>query len=198
MKKNLANFLIRYKLLIIPLVPLLFVFTVLVLVFSSGNDNTQNQFTLPSPTVTTNPPNQTQSNQETGREDEVEPEDVADAQREVLSDGNIKYTKLSTNPSRPEIIITNNGGYPLFKRLVLPPNNNLVLSGFTKLYGQAKWVFKGSKFYGLDMKTHIYENYGLALVIDPKTDKVLEQHTFYPMKVEEYIKKYGDDIPDQP
>lgn len=199
--KQLSNVLIKYRWIIIPFVPLLFVFLVLLLTFSPGGE--QINPSLPAPTTT---PTGALSKEDLANLnipdshlEPVDPEELKGLQKtELQSDGTTMYTVSSTNPQRPDLIQANTDGYPFFKRLVTPPNYPLSLTSFSKLYGSPKWIFTGSVFYGTNVRSYIYPELGVALIANPQTDQVLEQHIFPKTKVEEYIKKYGDDIPTQP
>lgn len=153
-----------------------------------------------SPTISSS--NNFRENQSDGnydKEDIVDPAKLKNLQKkEVLYDGKTTYTLGSSNPQRPDLTTTDKNGAIIFKRVVIPSSSNLKLSSFIKLYGKPKWIFKGSEFYGPTIQTYIYDNYGLALIANPENDIVLEQHLFTPTKVDDYLKKYGEDIPAQP
>jgi len=114
--------------------------------------------------------------------------------KETLTGGAIKYTLSSSSPDRPNIVITTGSGYPIFQRFLISQSPGIKTSIFTKIYGQPRWIFKGSILYGSSASYYIYADYGFALIVNSQTDQVLEEQTFSPMKIEDYIKKYGDDI----
>lgn len=130
-------------------------------------------------------------------EDLINPKKLKGLQKtENLKDGNTLYTLSSSNPARPNIIIAKKNGDYALKRIIIPVKQSL--SSFIKLYEKPKWIFNGSVFYGPDVQHYIYADLGFSLVANPKTDVVLEEYLFQPIKIDEYIKKYGDDIPAQP
>lgn len=197
---KITDFLIKYKLVIIPLVPLLFIIIVITLVFYPQSGNQQFQPTPTPPTdIITNPtqiinPDTSSINE---HREIFNPGDVQGLQKtESLSDGTTKYTMQSQNVERSNLVITDKTGYSIFTRTVASPESNLRLSGFVDLYGKTKWVFKGSKFYGPDTQIHVYDNLGLALIVNAQTSNVLEQYLFEPMFIDDYIKKHGEDIQD--
>lgn len=131
------------------------------------------------------------------KEDIIDPAKLKGLQKtEQIKDGKTLYTLSSSDPKRPNIIIVDKDGSYNLKRIAMPIK--YPLSSFVKLYGRAKWIFKGSVFYGADVQQYIYADLGFALVANPQTDEVFEQYLFQPMKIDEYIKNYGDDIPTQP
>ncbi len=117
--------------------------------------------------------------------------------REVLKDGRVKYVVESINPARPDIFITDKSGIVVYKRTIAP-NSSVSLTEFVKLYGQAKWIFKGSVFYGVNSVMYIYADRGFAFVASSQSNVIQENISFIPMRIEDYVNKYGDDIPTQP
>lgn len=109
---------------------------------------------------------------------------------ETIDGGFTKYTFTSNNTTRPNIIIANSKEGVVFQRSVTIPSNPVKISDYTESYGQAKWIFKGSDFYGATAQTYIYPELGIAFIANPQTDQVFELHVFTPTKVEEYVKKY--------
>jgi hypothetical protein len=195
----MKNFIIKYKLFITIIVPLLFfVFTTLIIIYPSSSTTTQPS---PSPSVnSSNSPVPTLPNNKEVFENLESLENTETAQRkENLPDGTVKYYFQSKNEDRENIFITQGEKGPiLFERYVITPNLPVKINAFASLYGQPKWVFRGSEFYGSEAQTYIYPELGIAFIANPKTQEVFEQHIFSPAKVEDYVKKYGDDIPAQP
>lgn len=200
--KKLTSFLIKYRLVITAIVPLFFLFSVLLFVLLPTENQQLNPFlSIPTKTPTDTPGNQspTSINIPDSHLEPVDPSRLKGLQKtELLPDKTTMYTVTSTNPLRPDLIHANNNGYPIFKRLVTPPSFPLSLKSFVDLYKPPKWIFKGSVFYGVGVNSYIYPELGIALVANPQTDQVFEQHIFQKTKVEDYVSKYGDDIPAQP
>lgn len=132
-----------------------------------------------------------------GGEDSVEAR-LGRLSKETLPDKTFKYSFKSAIDGRPNVIIAKNEYEIVFQSMVTNPRFPVKITDYTDIDGPAKWVFKGSNFYGPDAQTHIYPERGLAFIAQPKTGEVLEQHFFDSMKVEDYVKKYGEDIPTQP
>lgn len=194
------TFLIKYKWVIIPCVPLLFFILFSLFFFSPGNET--KVITLPSgiqsaPNTTINQKNPISDVEREGNEESVENRKGLQ-KKDVLPDGTTQYIFISTNPNRPHVIIAQGTHDILFQRTIMLPNVPVKISDYTQSYGNAKWVFKGSKFYGPDAQTYIYPERGFAFIGSSKSGEVFEQHVFEPLKVEDYVKKYGDDIPTQP
>lgn len=118
------------------------------------------------------------------------------SQQQPQSNGTSQYTLPSSNPNRTNIYIKDQANKVVFERFVADPS--LSVTDFTNIYGLPKWIFKGSNFYGPDARYYIYDNYGFAIITNPQTNQVLEEQMFIPMKIEDYINKFGDDIPAQP
>lgn len=118
--------------------------------------------------------------------------------KELLPDGSTKYVFTSSKVGRSEITIMDDKNQTVFQSVVIPSSSPLLLKGFLDQFGNPKWIFKGSIFYGSVAQVYIYPDLGFALISDSETGGILEQHIFTPMKIEEYIKKYGEDIPSYP
>jgi hypothetical protein len=197
---RLKELLLKYKLLILIGVPLIFFGLFIALLSSPGgqvinSDNFRGPQSI-SPTSSIQKPSQIDHRSES---EIVEPLDKFEGfqRTETLSDGALKYIYSSPRDGRQNIIITQKDK-PIFQSIVTHSRFPIRLSTITKRYGPAKWIFKGSIFYGADAQTHIYPEIGIALITRPHTNEFLEQHIFTPIKVEEYVSKYGDDIPAQP
>ena len=118
--------------------------------------------------------------------------------KEDIANGITRYTFKSHIADRPNIILAKGKDDIIFQSAVTLPTITTKIIYYTKPYGQPRWIFKGSKFYGPDAQTYIYPELGIAFIGNPKTGDVLEQHVFYSTKVEDYVKNFGDDIPAQP
>jgi len=198
---RLKSFLITFRWIIIPGVPLAFFIFMMILLFSPNNTRTPqivppNNTTTPQPS--TFPP--INHNHDFITEQDKSPVDSRPGlqKKELLPDNTIVYTFTSPVANRPNIIITSGQNNILFRRTVTDPALPIKISDYTDSNGQPKFVFKGSNFYGIQAQTYIYAELGIAFIADPQTSKVFEQHTFTPMRVEEYVKKYGDDIQSYP
>lgn len=198
---NLSSFFIKYRIIIIPLVPILFIIFMLYIVFYSP------EIQQPRPQQNTTNPNinapfsQPKLNEaDTIVENIEEPlENRPGLQKtESLTDGTTKLSYQSAVADRPNVIITSGGENVPFQRSVTDPEFPVKITDYTDIHGPAKWIFKGSEFYGPLAQTHIYPGLGIAFIADPKIGEVFEQHVFTPVDIEEYLKNYGDDIPVQP
>ncbi len=197
----MKNILFKYRWIIIPIIPLLFFVIMVTLIFSS---NESNQFSSPQPKVnpTTNPypsalPNSSNIKMREEMEGDVEKRPGL-LNKENLPDNTTRYTFTSQNSDRSNIIIVKGTEEILFQRAITPPQFPVKITNYTNVHGSAKWIFKGSNFYGSEAQTYIYPDLGFAYIGNPKTNGVLELHTFQPTTVEEYVSKYGDDILAQP
>lgn len=200
--KVFSSLLVKYRLIIIPLIPLLFFVIILTALFVPSFNNQKINI---NPTPTNKPDDfeniLTPDLVKEVHEAEIEKplDSFAGFQKqESLPDGTNLYTFSSPIPGRANIIISKGNEDVLFQRNITHPNFPVKIVNFTNVYGPIKWVFKGSNFYGPNAHTHIYPELGIAFIANTTTGDVLEQHVFLPTKVEEYVKKYGEDIPTQP
>jgi hypothetical protein len=193
----MKNILIKYRLIIIVVIPFLF-FLISLLVLLPYNKTQPAPIQIPNPTgipdflLRPSPDNIKEEG-----EDSVE-ERPGRLSKDALPDKTFKYNFKSSINGRPNVIIARNEYTIVFQSMVTNPRFPVKITDYTDIDGPAKWVFKGSVFYGPEFQTYIYPEKGLAFIANPKTGEVLEQHLFDSMKVEEYIKKYGEDIPAQP
>lgn len=199
----MKTFLIRYKLLIITLAPLLFFLTFISLLPNPGQEAQPVPTQAPTPAKTLEQivsENQIiNTDIDEDRHEFTNPQEIPGLEsQKTLPDESIQYTYSSPVAGRPNLIIISKEGFVDFKRSVIPEDDPLFLNEFIGLYGPARWIFEGSIFYGDNTRTHIYPDYGMALKIDTQTGRILEQHTFIKTTVEEYIRKYGEDIPSIP
>jgi hypothetical protein len=198
---GLKKILIRYKWLILPGIPLVFFIIVMLFIVSPDNTEVFNPAVQPTIQVNSSPQINSRSDNIDGPgEDAEESIDsrIDILQKDRLPEGTIKYTLKSLDPNRPNIIIAKNDHEILFQRSVILPKLPIKITDYTESYGQVKWVFKGSEYYGPLVNTYIYPERGIAFIANPQTKNVFEYHLFEPLKVEEYVSKYGDDIPAQP
>jgi hypothetical protein len=117
--------------------------------------------------------------------------------KESFNNNITKYTYTSSLPDRPNIITTQ-GSNIIFQRTVTDSGLPIQIKDYTDSYGAPKLAFKGSNNYGAQAQSYIYPDLGFAFIANPQTGVVYEQQIFTPTKAEDYINKYGDDIPVQP
>lgn len=109
--------------------------------------------------------------------------------------GGAQYEFYSPEISRNNIVVTHKGT-TVFER-VLSIDQDLThpkLNVFKNKFGEPDDKVTGSIYWGQFFETHIYTNFGFALIANPLTDEVFEVHTFLPMSVAEYRKIWGVDI----
>lgn len=155
----------------------------------------------PIPTPITTPPTQVYELQKTvvGKTTEKEIEENPTIKKgilkkEVLSDGQVKYSLKSALITRPNEIITQNR-VSVFERIVTPDVKNYArASEYTRKYGRPDQTVTGSHFYFYFMKTYIYSRLGFALIVNPNTDEIFEFQAFKPTSVENYTQQYGEDL----
>lgn len=187
----------KYK-WIMAFISFIFVAIITSIFVSSRPSQDQNINPEPSYTKPTNNPPITNTNEGLKLNENFESlENISNAdEKEILPDNTIKYSFNSDNKKRPNLFIVQNETGPiLFERFIFNSSLPTKISSFTRSFGSAPWVFKGSSFYGLEAQTYIYPAIGIAFIANPETEEVYEQHLFAPMPVEEYLRKYGDDIP---
>lgn len=179
--------------------PLLFFVTIVLLVISGKNSNPV--LKNPEGNSAISPASSEPSNNNTNPAREGAEGNVEDRpglqKKENLPDSATKYYFTSPLQGRPNMIISKADDV-LFQSSVTDPKYPVKITDYSTSYGAAKWVFKGSNFYGLEARSYIYPERGFAFIGNPTTGEVLEQHLFHPTKVEDYLKKYGDDIPAYP
>lgn len=196
---KIKSFLLKYRLLItigLPFVFFIIFFGVFVSPASQPITSTSSESITPTVNI-----NSIQGPENSFQEATVKdsPENLPGIQnKEVLQDNMIRYIYSSPNPNRPNILITRNGQTIVFQRTLTSPGLSIKITDYIESYGVAKWIFKGSVFYGPSVQTYIYPERGFAFIGNPTTGEVLEQHVFQPLKVEEYVSRYGEDIPAQP
>ncbi|HSA84480.1 MAG TPA: hypothetical protein VLF20_06385 [Patescibacteria group bacterium] len=199
------------KRVLIPLIPLvLFVLFFIVILFFSvlSPQSPQAGQNLPIPTTAAGdnqPTTQTspfpQEQQEDGSSNvhgkiSLYESDPLLQKKESLSDGLVRYAFQSSNSKRPNITIVKGEAEDLiFQRMVIEQTGDpVLLTEYLEFWGQPTNIFKGSHFYGNDAQTYFYANKGTAFIANPKTNRVLELHTFVLSGVQEYLQKYGEDI----
>lgn len=109
-----------------------------------------------------------------------------------------QYTLPSELLARPNEILTDKN-VAVFERALLPVSSQdpryKTISEMEKIFGQPDKTAKGSKFYGEFLSTYIYASKGMTFIGNPNTNEVYEIQFFKPMTLDEYISKYGSDIP---
>lgn len=112
--------------------------------------------------------------------------------KDGLPDGTIRYYFDSSRIGRLNMVVTK-GEEILLQREVLLPDMPTSLSDISTAYGEPNRILKGSHYYGADIQTHVYAESGMAFVVNPQTNLVLEKHLFYPTTTDDYIKRFGED-----
>jgi hypothetical protein len=202
--KNTKYFLIKYRRFIIPFVPVVFFLSFLSLTLAPSPE--EEPLPAATPAITQTPRENPNIPLHTGLEKEARDGEITEPlenfegleKKETLPDGTLKYTYSSPVRNRPNIIIARENEEAIFQSSVTHPDFPVKITNYTNRYGAPKWVFKGSNFYGKDVQTFIYPELGIAFIANPNTQDVFEQHLFESMSVEEYVRKYGDDIPANP
>ena len=199
--KKIKPFLIKYKTVIIPGVPLLFFITMISFSVLPGSSSSP-AVIVPGDNSDVSPTSSQTNNDTVTHPREMAEHDVEARselqKKEDLPDNATKYYFTSPIPDRPNIIITKGRDGLLFQSSVTNPLSPIKISDYINIYGKPRWIFKGSNFYGSDAQTYIFPEDGLAFIANPKTGLVLERHNFVPTKIEDYLKEYGDDIPAYP
>lgn len=117
--------------------------------------------------------------------------------KEMLPDGSIKYSFTTTTPGRPDVVITiGEEQNTVFERTVIPQTGTpILLSEYLDFFGQPERIISGSRFYGPNARTYIYaQSRGSAFIANSQSNRILELQTFAPMNVDEYIKRFGEDL----
>lgn len=187
---KIKNFIIRHRLYA------LFIFTVMLFIIflslsSSKQSQRKQEQTGPSPSITRFPVTIPSENQTTNPyEDQIlEPfEQRSDFQKKEISpDGYIIYYFTSINPNRPNITITS-GNNVLMERRIF--ELEVSTSDYTGAYSQPEKSLDSSIFYGTRYRVNLYGSGGFAFIDNKDSGKVIEQITFKPQKVENFIDKF--------
>lgn len=195
---SIVEFIKKYKVIAIILIPLLLFFAMVISLFPEQKNEKSSQSSIivtpiTSPTPTPFVDFGEDSDFFEAEIDEPLENDPNFLKREpakgALSDGTVVYTFASTNPARPNIIITQ-GKEIIFQRTVIDLAYPVAISDYTDVDGSPDKLVQGPRFYGFDKMTNIYEKKGVAFIADPQTQQVLEQHLFTPMPADEYIKMH--------
>jgi hypothetical protein len=191
--------LLRYRLFFIIGIPFLFfvLFTLLILLPLNNTQSPPVPAPTPSTSITPNTTGFSQEDVREGNEESVE-ERPGLLSKEALPDNNFKYTYRSPVENRPHIIIAEDEYTIVFQRMVTNPRFPVKITDYTDVDGPPKWIFKGSVFYGPDAQTYVYPELGLAFIADPRSEEVFEQHLFDRTTVEDYVRRFGEDIPANP
>lgn len=111
---------------------------------------------------------------------------------EDLPDGTKKYTALSSDPFRHNIIITK-ADRTIYQRSIPLPEADIPIQNFIELLGQPEATIEGPDFYGDSTSEYLYATKGVSLVVNTSSGQVIEQHFFQPTTTDDYIKKYSND-----
>lgn len=103
----------------------------------------------------------------------------------------IIYTMQSSNEARPNVYVMIGSSNIQFQRRVIDQDIPERIIAYTDPYGPAERIIKGS-FYGTDTSVYIYASQGFAFIGNDQSGYVLEQQTFYPMTVDEYLQKFSE------
>jgi len=114
--------------------------------------------------------------------------DGLNATKTTLSDGSTEYSYDSGVPNRPNIIIEKNG-INVYQQT---PFTDTPLSQDTNYYGQPDYTAKGSQFWGANAITYIYLSKGVALVGDPNKDQMFEEIVFQPGTITQFEQEDTD------
>ena len=118
-------------------------------------------------------------------------ENVQSAQS--LPDGTKKYTAASSNPSRPNIVITK-GDLTIYQRKVPEPEADIPLQNFIEQFGQPERIIEGPEFYEFGTTSeYVFAKNGVSIVVNNQDSQVLEQLFFRPTTVDDYLSSFGND-----
>jgi hypothetical protein len=197
--KLLITQLKRYKWLLLPFVPMIFLLIFLGSLLFQPTEITNTPIAIPTPsqdqaTIFGNLSPEDANNITDDHETEYIPEEDPALVQKVVSDNSlIAYYFKSSNPSRPHLVIETSNHASLFRRTVGSDEFSLgSISTYKELYGEADRVIQGSDFYGENATISIYGSEGIAIIGNPQTDEVYEEHLFLPMTADEYISKFAN------
>ncbi len=210
-QSKIFQFIQQYKIYILLLLPI-FIFLIAILVtLPSGSQtiNNTNESTNSTKTTTNNgsaPQNVSRTSttviptatagEGTDADTEIDFYADSDAQREVLDNGNIKYTTTSPTSGRPNVAqVKSDGSGVVFERSVIDLSGApIFLNDYLSVYGQPQQVREDHSYYGLNAVVYIYASEGLAYVVSKPTGRILELHTFVPMSVNNYIQLHNEHL----
>lgn len=103
----------------------------------------------------------------------------------TLPDGSTQYSYNSDTPNRPNIIVLKNN-INIFQRT---PMYNITVSTNTN----PEYIAQGSYFWGKNAETYIYLSKGVADVIDPAKNQIVEEMIFQPDNLAQF-EQYDKDM----
>ena len=181
-------------LLIIP--SLLFFILMIFLLIQPAQDSEQTPIEIPAPTSTyINIPLTPQPINESEESEHVEnPEELTGFERkELRSDGTIIYVYTSEKPDRPNITIRNPDNSIIFYRNLSTTDQPLMnISLIQETFGQPERIIQGSTYFGQQAQIYIYEESGLAFIVNPQTNETYEEQGFPTMSVDEYLNTFAN------
>lgn len=110
--------------------------------------------------------------------------------KELLPDGYSLYFLDSGEPDRPNLILVR-GGEAEFQRAITSSDRTVPLSEYTPRYGIPEKIIKGSVFFGADKDIYVFASLGASIVVDTKTNRVIEESFFIPTTTDNYLSRYG-------
>lgn len=189
----------RYRWLLLPVIPLVFLLLFLSSLLFQPTEITETPVVIPTPNqdkaiIFGKLSSEDAKNTDLDHEAEEIPEKDPAFIQKIVSDNNlIAYYFKSSSPSRPHLVIETANHIPLFRRtvgsLAFPLGSS---STYKELYGEPDRVIHGSKFYGEAATISIYGSEGTAVIGNPQTNEVYEEHLFLPMSADEYLVKFAN------
>jgi hypothetical protein len=186
----------QYRWLLLPLIPFILLLIFLVSLFLQPvSDSTPLPTDSPTPTssfidipLTPQPTNDLEE-----LEAEENPEELPGFERkEMRSDGTTIYIYTSEKPDRPNITIRNSDNSLIFYRNLSTSDQSLMnIPLIQETFGQPDKVIQGSTYFGPEAQIYVYENSGLAFIVNPQTNETYEEQGFPMMSVEEYLQKFN-------
>lgn len=132
-----------------------------------------------------------------GKTEAKDIESIPGVKKDLLANGNTKYSFASEFALRPNSILTHNGK-AIFERIVTPEKPTslgyALISQLINQYGTPEKIVKGSHHYSYFVSTYIYARKGIAFIGNPHTDEVYEIHAFIPRSTESYSREFGEDL----
>lgn len=184
--------------IVIPLVIFTFFIVIIQITSTSPQKFTHSKIPPTTTIVTPTPINDTYKYATLKDEASYDPEYSVDQnelgsleKQETLIDGTTKFTLLSTNLPRKNIVIVA-GDELVFRRSVNPINDSQPLEPFLTLYGNPDKIIEGSTYYGNDHKKYIFAKLGFTLIVN-SVDRVVEQHFYIPTTPENYLNRFGSE-----
>ncbi len=196
--QSLFPLLNQYRVLLLPLLPLVLFFILITYLFIQPKPITQqSQQIEQKPTSAISIPPLTplpSSMWSSEAEWEENPEKLPGFEKkEERTDGTIVYIYTSQKTDRPNITIRNATNEVLFYREQGTTSLPLMKIPLIKeTYGEPDQIIKGSTYYGSQAEIYFYRSIHTAYVVNPNTTETYEVHFFPPMSADEYLQRYKD------